>query len=285
MNEIKTVGIIPNPLKDVNFVCTDKIIAALNSMGIKTLLPDEFEKRKNSETVSYNKLYKSSDCLIVLGGDGTILRHSSKAAEYSTPILGVNIGTIGFICEINPDETDELAKLKNGNYSIEERYMLDVSIVRDGKKIKSFTALNDAVIENNGIARLIEIEFSRDGKPVNKYRADGIILSTPTGSTAYSLAAGGPIVDPEIALTCVTPICPHTLTAKPMLFDMHSVLSAKVLSCRNGTPCLSVDGRDIVKLKDGDTVCVEKSKNITKLLRLKSNGFYDIIYQKLAIKI
>ncbi len=284
MEKIKTVGIIPNTLKDSELSYTDRMISKLCSCGIKCLLPTECGVRDGAKTASYEELYRDSDCLIILGGDGTILRHSSGAARYDTAILGVNIGTIGFICELYPDEEDELEKLARGDYDIEKRYMLDVSVIRDGKCIGNFTALNDAVIESEGISKVIAIELYRDDKRIIDYMANGLIVSTPTGSTAYSLAAGGPIVDPETAVTTVTPICPHTLTEKPMIFDMNARLSCKISSMR-GSPCLSVDGRDFLSLKEGDVVRVTKSESFTRLIRLKSLEFYDIIYQKLSIKV
>ncbi len=285
MDKIRTVGIIPNPLKDVDFSCTDKMISKLCSCGVKCLLPEECNEHKNAKRVSYDELYGSSECLIILGGDGTILRHSSNAAKYNIPILGVNIGTIGFICELYPDEYDELEKLAIGEYDIEKRYMLDVSVIRNGKCIGSYTALNDAVIESEGISKVIAIELYRDDKRIIDYMANGLIVSTPTGSTAYSLAAGGPIVDPATCVTTVTPICPHTLTEKPMIFDMNARLSCKISSSRGGLPCLNVDGREYLSLKEGDIVRVTKSESFTRLIRLKKLEFYDIIYQKLSIKV
>lgn len=285
MEKITTVGIIPNPLKDVDFSCTDKMISELRSHGVKCLIPTECGERKGAQSVDYEQLYSSSECLIILGGDGTILRHSSGAARYNTPILGVNIGTIGFICELYPEEYSELGKLASGKYDIEKRYMLDVSVIRDGKCIGNFTALNDAVIESEGISKVLAIELYRDDKRIIDYRANGLIISTPTGSTAYSLAAGGPIIDPETLVTTVTPICPHTLTEKPMIFDMNARLSCKIGAQRGGIPCLNVDGRDFISLKEEDTVRVTKSESFTRLIRLKSLEFYDIIYQKLSIKI
>lgn len=285
MDKITTVGIIPNPLKDVDFSHTDKMIATLRLSGIKCLIPDECGNREGAQSVSYEELYSTSQCLMILGGDGTILRHSSMAAKYNTPILGVNIGTIGFICELCPEEHTELSKLASGDYDIEKRYMLDVSVIREGKCIGSYTALNDAVIESEGISKVIAIELYRDDKRIIDYMANGLIVSTPTGSTAYSLAAGGPIVDPETAVTTVTPICPHTLTEKPMIFDMNARLSCRISALRGGLPCLNVDGRDFLSLKEGDTVRVTKSDSFTRLIRLKSLEFYDIIYQKLSVKV
>lgn len=284
MEKIKTVGIIPNTLKDTDFSYTDRMIAKLRTLDIKCLLPEECGKRDGAESASYEDIYKCAECLIILGGDGTILRHSSGAARYNTAILGVNIGTIGFICELYPDEEKELEKLASGAYDVEKRYMLDVSVIRGGRCIGSFTALNDAVIESEGISKVIAIELYRDDKRIIDYMANGLIVSTPTGSTAYSLAAGGPIVDPETSVTTVTPICPHTLTEKPMIFDMDARLSCKISSMR-GNPCLNVDGRDFLSLKEGDFVRVTKSESFTRLIRLKSLEFYDIIYQKLSIKV
>ncbi len=284
MEKIKTAAILPNILKDASLAYTDDVIDALAKCNITPLLPEEFGKRSGARAIQSSRIFADADCLIILGGDGTILRYSSQAAENSKPILGINIGTIGFICEIAPCHINELSKLAEGSYGIEHRFMLNVDVIRNGACVGSYLALNDAVIENSGAARLIEISLDKDGNHVTDYRADGLIFSTPTGSTAYSLAAGGPIIAPDIAITCVTAICPHTLTAKPMLFDMNSVLCAKV-GHNSSSPYLNVDGRDGVNLCEGDVVRITKSIHTTKLIKLLSTGFYDNIYQKLSVKI
>lgn len=285
MKKIEIAGVVPNYSKTDAVDFSVKVIEKLSALGINPIVPDDFPLKTDTERLSYSEIYNKADCLIVLGGDGTILTHSQNAARSYTPILGINIGTIGFICEIEPSQLDILEKLSLGDYSIEKRYMFDVKVIRDGNVIARYSALNDAVISNNGLPKILEIEFLRNDRFVNNYRADGLIMSTPTGSTAYSLAAGGPIIDPDIELTCVTPVCPHTLTAKPMLFDMDSVLTARVAKCRDARPGLTVDGKSCMELCENDSVQVTKSTNVLELIKLKQTEFYDILYQKLAIKI
>ena len=180
---------------------------------------------------SIQNIYKTSDMIVVLGGDGTIMESARQAALRGTPVLGINLGHLGYLAELEMNELDLLDKVMNGDYRLDRRTMLSATIIGPNQKEKqSGYALNDAVISNGFISRIIDLQLSEDGTPINTYRADGLIISTPTGSTAYSMSAGGPVADPRISCFCVTPVCPQMLSARPILFPDDAILEVKHVS-------------------------------------------------------
>lgn len=227
-------------------------------------------------------VYKEADILIVLGGDGTILEAARRAANRGTPILGINLGHLGYMAELEPAELDQLGRLVTGEYELEERSMLRVEIF-SGNELRSFCyALNDAVISNGSVSRIIDLELSEGGVPVTHYRADGLIIATPTGSTAYSMSAGGALVDPRVPCFCVTPICPHSFIARPMIFSDSAVLEIRNVCVREKMLYLTVDGKMSFELYRNQSVRVTKSNMTTKLIRLKSCGFYHKLREKMS---
>lgn len=236
------------------------------------------------EYVSADKIYTESDLIIVLGGDGTILEAARRAAERSVMILGVNLGRVGYMAELELSELDMLSRLFDGDYKVEERSMLSVEIVsakKNAKKISAF-ALNDAVISNGSVARIVDLELSEGGVPISTYRADGLIVATPTGSTAYSMSAGGPITDPRVNCLCVTPICPHSLVARPLIFPDDAILEVKNICVREKLLYLTLDGRNNYEIYTGDTVKITKSDMKTRLIRLNDSGFYTRLRKKMS---
>lgn len=227
-------------------------------------------------------LYSESDVIIVLGGDGTILESARRAASKGTPILGINLGRLGFMAELELGEIDALDQLFTGNYKLENRAMLRVELLSAQKELRSFCyALNDAVISNGSVSRIIDMELSENGMFVTNYRADGLIIATPTGSTAYSMSAGGAIVDPSVPCMCVTPICPHSFGARPLIFSDTSVLEVKNTSVREKMLYLTVDGRMNFELYRNQTVRITKSKLTASLIRFKDGGFYPKLCHKM----
>ncbi len=226
-------------------------------------------------------VYAEADILIVFGGDGTILEAARRAAQRGTPILGINLGRLGYMAELELSELELLDKLFTGEYELEKRSMLRVELF-SGSELRSFCyALNDAVISNGSVSRMIDLELSEGGVPVTTYRADGLIVATPTGSTAYSMSAGGAIVDPRVDCFCVTPICPHSFAARPMIFSDGSVLEVRNICAREKMLYLTVDGRMNFELYRNQTVRITKSKLQTSLIRLKKCGFYRKLRQKM----
>ena len=239
---------------------------------------------KNREEFRYlpiETMYAEANILVVMGGDGTILEAARRAAQRGTPILGINLGRLGYMAELEPGELDQLSRLVTGDYELETRSMLRVELYA-GNELRSFCyALNDAVISNGSVSRMIELELSEGGVPVTTYRADGLIIATPTGSTAYSMSAGGALVDPRVPCFCVTPICPHSFIARPMIFSDRSVLEVRNVCAREKMLYLTVDGRMNFELYRNQVVRVTKSNLQTNLIRLKSYSFYRKLRQKM----
>ena len=232
--------------------------------------------------VPNSTLYRDMDVIIVLGGDGSILSAARYCLSSGIPILGINLGHLGYMAEMEADELEMLDRLFTGSYSIDEREMLDVSVFRKGKQlVNRASALNDAVISNGSIARMIDLELSEGDIPVTAYRADGLIFSTPTGSTAYSMSAGGPVIDPKMKCICVTPICSHSLAARPIVFADDSVLCVNNICEREKNLFLTLDGKVNFEIYRGDTVRIRRSNSVTRLIRLKERGFYNTLHSKM----
>ena len=229
-------------------------------------------------------VYAEADIIIVLGGDGTILEAARRSAQRETPILGINLGRLGYMAELEMHELDQLSRLFKGDYRIETRSMLRVELYTAGGELRSFCyALNDAVISNGSVSRMIDLELSEGENHVATYRADGLIIATPTGSTAYSMSAGGTVVDPRVPCFCVTPICPHSFVARPLIFSDDTLLSVRNVCVREKMLFLTVDGRINFDLYRNQTVRVTKSSMQTRLIRLKNCGFYRKLKQKMDI--
>ena len=231
-----------------------------------------------------DEVYATADLIVVLGGDGTILEAARRSATRGTPILGINLGRLGFMAELEMRELSDLDKLfEPDGYTLEKRSMLNVELIGAKGNLRSCCyALNDASISNGSIARIVDLELWEGGMPVTSYRADGLIVATPTGSTAYSMSAGGSIVDPRVSCFCVTPICPHSLAARPMIFPDTTVLEIKNICQREKMLYLTVDGRTNYEMYKGDVVRISKSPLQTNLVRLKNCGFYKKLRQKMT---
>ena len=268
------IGIITNEKKDLLFEHTENLINYLAG-------------KKNIEIYKNCDYYEEDICkicniIIVLGGDGTMLKIVPKASKYNVPVIGINLGRIGFMSEIEADEINLLESLFTGDYEIKYRMMLNVDVMnQSGEVLHAGTALNDAVVSHGVLAKLIEIEVLCDGDGIADYRADGVIVATPTGSTAYSMSAGGPIIDPNIECFCVTPVCPYSLVNRPLIFSSESVLEIKNKN-EDTDVYLTIDGQINVKLYENDTVIIRKSGFAAKLITVKKHGFFNVIRDKLS---
>lgn len=238
--------------------------------------------RGNIYFLPIEKLYDEADLVIALGGDGTILDCAKKMARRGKPILGINLGHLGYMAELEMDELADLSRVIEGDYTIDERALVDVEVIgREGNvKYKSY-ALNDAVISNGSVSKIINLELYAEGSLVTTYRADGLIVSTPTGSTAYAMSAGGSIADPKVKCTLVTPICPHSFIARQLIFSDETNLKIKNVSVREKSLMLTIDGKSNCELFREDVVSISKSELSVKLVRLKDCSFYDILSQKM----
>ncbi len=221
------------------------------------------------------------DLIVVLGGDGTLLSVSRSAGSRPVPILGVNLGTLGFLTEITLDELfAAMERVLAGEVRIEPRMRLDVQALRGGESLGRFLALNDAVISGAALARMIDLETSAGGEAVTTYHADGLIVATPTGSTAYSLSAGGPILLPEVQAIVLTPICPHTLTQRPIVLPWSSEIEIVVRSRGEGVR-LTADGQEGLGLREGDVVKVTRSAHSLLLVASPVRNRFEILREKL----
>ena len=240
--------------------------------------------RKHRDAFRYlpmDVMYEQADVVIVLGGDGSILEAARRASPHGKPILGLNLGRLGYMSELEMNELDLLHQLFTGEYTVERRAMLRVELYAGGE-LKSFChALNEAVISNGSVSRIIDLELCENGNPVINYRADGLIIATPTGSTAYSMSAGGPIVDPTVSCVCVTPICPHSFAARPSIFSDRSVLEVKNVCVREKVLYLTVDGKMNFEFYRNQTVRITKSTMETGLIRFKKASFYQKLCKKM----
>ena len=290
------------PIKKVfivtNFNIYDKANAALNvarcmsDLGceIYTLIYNKekiarISKGRNVEDIIYitpEEVYETVDAVIVLGGDGTILDAARRAAPHKIPVMGLNLGRLGYLAELEIGELSMLSRLIEGDYRLEERSMINIEIIDcEGNVKKHEYALNDAVLSNGSISRIVDLELYEGGIPVGNYRSDGMIISTPTGSTAYSLAAGGAIVDPRLNCLCITPICPHSLTSRPLIFSDRADIEIKNVCQREKSLFLTIDGRINYEIFIGERVHVTRSELQTQFICLKDFGFYERLRQKM----
>jgi NAD+ kinase len=224
---------------------------------------------------------EGADFILVLGGDGTLLSAARYVREKEVPILGVNLGGLGFLTEISLDELNEmLSSCLNGDYSVSRRVMLDAVVEREGDEIFTLTVLNDAVITKDALARIIDIETYVDEQYLTTFKADGLILSTPTGSTGYSLAAGGPILYPSLSHIVLTPICPHMLTNRPIILPEEVAVRVRLRSPEERV-ILTLDGQVGFPLEYGDEVVVRTSPYKVNLIRSASKGYFEVLRTKL----
>ena len=225
-------------------------------------------------------LAREVDLLLVFGGDGTMLRVAREIAGSPTPVLGVNIGGLGFLTAVPSDGLDPALKmLWAGDFNFERRALIEASVRCDGHQIRT-TALNDIVISRGAISRLIELDVNVDGNPLTRYRCDGLIVSSPTGSTAYSLAAGGALVFPTADVFALTPISPHTLSNRSLILPLRATIRIKAISPRP-TTMLSADGEIVAELGDGDVVTIRRSRRTVRLMHLADSSFFEALRRKL----
>lgn len=280
---MNVIGLMVN-LKKKGVVClVGEIVRWLENRGCKVLVEKAAAGAIGLARLGTapKSLVEQAECVIVLGGDGTLLRTTRKFALAGTPIIGVNLGHLGFLTEIDlPEVLPALEKLLSGQYIIDERMMLEAQVYRDGQVVEQFVGLNDAVITKGAFARLITLETYVNEQYVNTYPADGLIIASPTGSTAYSLSAGGPLVTPDLDLMLITPICPHTLWARPLVVGPESVIKVVVLSSQ-GEVKLTMDGQHGFRLLQHDQVVLNRAPGKAKFIRLQGRGFFDVLRKKL----
>ncbi len=269
------IAVLPNLDKRGAADVVENLGVLLKKEGIEAYLPDTICSN-NFTLVNEEELYKIADFIITIGGDGTIIRYAKRAALEDKAVLGINAGRMGYLANIEQNELDLISKLKTEQFVIENRMMLEVTIKENEKSINTFYALNDAVITSGFISRIVDINVFVENDSIN-YRADGLIISTPTGSTAYSMSAGGPIIDPTTENICITPICSHSLSAKPILLGANNVIKLKSFSKKRTEIFLTVDGRKVASVKPYTEIIIKKSDKYAKMIRLNDRSFYKTL--------
>lgn len=266
--------------------CADAVRRAaslIRATGRKVLADEATAKAYNLTIPSHptvTSLTQATDLLLVFGGDGTMLRVAREIAGSRTPILGINIGGLGFLTAVSsPDLERALAHIWKGEYSFEPRALLQAESHSGGRVLK-VNALNDVVVSRGSTSRLIDLDVAVDGQPLTRYRCDGLIISSPTGSTAYSLAAGGALVHPTAKVIALTPISPHTLSNRSLVLPLSSTVEIRAASSRPAT-VLSVDGDLLCDLDSGDTIFIRQSRRTVRLMHLAGSSFYEALRRKL----
>ena len=277
----------PNPYRDRDFSCVLEAQRILSAAGVEAKICLAFEVDKSFALPQGVPLFdlqeelRTADALICFGGDGTILHTSKAAARHGIPILGVNIGTVGFMAELESGEMGLLSRLATDDYQIDERMTLYVRLLHEGRVIYRDVALNDAVITKGAVARVIQPSVWLDGVKAMSFSGDGIIAATPTGSTAYSMSAGGPIVEPQADNIILTPICAHNLQPRSLIAAPERKVEIQIGRVNKRNAFLSVDGGRAMRVYGGDSVLIEAGNQKIKLIKLKETSFFDIVISKL----
>ena len=283
---MKKVILTPNPYRDKNFQTVRAALAVLREAGLEVAVCLPFEVDKTYDLprdIHFTRLDRElagASMVICFGGDGTILHMAKAATRHNIPILGVNIGTMGFMAELESTELQQLKRIATGDYTVDNRMMLDVTVFRDRDIIFHDICLNDVAITKGAVARIVHLAVDCDGTQAMECGGDGIIVATPTGSTAYSLSAGGPIVEPEAHSILLTPICAHDVPSRCIVASDKRVITVSLTKNARRNAFLSVDGGKALRMNLGDTARICKSQFVTKLVRLKDRSFYDVVGMK-----
>jgi NAD+ kinase len=279
---VKTIGIAAKITSDVALQYAKRVADDLRARGYEICLDFGTADKLNDRgpCVAKNDLGKKADLLITFGGDGTLLS-VARSAPSGVPVLGVNMGTLGFLTEVAVEEFPEvLERVLSGKYEAEERVTFDVFVEGPQREKRRYRVLNDATINKSALARIIEMNVTVAGQFVSTFRADGLVVSTPTGSTAYNLSAGGPIVYPTMGAVVLTPICPHMLTNRPIV--LPDALDVEIgIVTRNQEIFLTLDGQEGLPITEHDRVCIRKSNETVKLVQSLNKNYFDVLRKKL----
>lgn len=283
---MKNVILAPNPYRDRNFATLRRAMEVLKGAGINARVCLPFEVDRSFELprdIRFSRLDRElpgAEMVICLGGDGTILHMAKAATRKGIPLLGVNIGTMGFMAELESTELDKLTRIASGKYTLDSRMMLDVTVQRDRDILFHDLCLNDVAVTKGAVARIVQLVVKCDGIQAMECGGDGVIVATPTGSTAYSLSAGGPIVEPEAKNILITPICAHDVASRCIVASDKRTVTVEMGENARRNAYLSVDGGKAVRLNMGDVATIRKSHLETKLVRLNERSFYDVVSAK-----
>lgn len=277
-------AVVLNLSKQKAITCAREIAILMLANNAEVLMLSEYRELFKGIQITYidniEEMFESADIAITVGGDGTIIHAAKYSARQNTPLIGVNVGRLGFAAEVEPDETESLLRILKGDYQTESRILLDVEVIKNGKS-RHYLAVNDAIIARGQLSKIVDLKLSLDGEEIANYRADGLLFATPTGSTAYSLSAGGPIVAPQMDCLMMTPVCPHSLFSRSVLFSGESELSITVKIPSECCCVLTIDGEKNVDILAEDRVNIRKSELKLKLISLYKRNFYKRLNEKL----
>jgi NAD+ kinase len=279
---MKNIAIIPNPKKDSNLSVTNRLCATLCKLGFNVYIKEQYSSEILEKINLYSEFPKEAELIIVVGGDGSMLDASVKAIELDIPILGVNLGKVGYLSEVEPDNLEILSRIVSGDYRIEEKMLLSVSANKSGESVVSARlAVNDVIASHDTFLGIADFRLENSVGDCVKYRADGLILSTPAGSTAYSLSAGGPIVSHDIDSIAATPICPHSFFNRSIIFKSNERIKLKNV----GVPDLniSIDGRYFLSLSNNDECIIQMADKKLKVLSFSENNLFSTLFKKMRL--
>ena len=285
---MKNVALIITDTDKLDRQYLSAILAVLREKNCRVLLSDAFREALEplDGTLGFlpGKAYLDGcDLALALGGDGSVIEGARLTAARGIPLAGINFGRLGYMTAMNKDEPERLRDILDGKFRIEERVMLDVAVVRGEDVIQMpHPALNEVILSNAPMTRMQSFDLFCNGIKTQNYRADGIIIATPSGSTAYSLSAGGPVVSPSLDCMIATPLCPHSLTSRPDVFDGTTLIELRNLQCSESKLYIAADGRNIFYLEPGDAVTVRRSATKTKLVRPLNDSFLNTLYRKMS---
>ena len=279
------LAVIPNLSKKDARKYTLQSIDILHRLGAELFMHDEMQQEFAQQPVSFyqgiEELIEHCDIVIAIGGDGTIIHASKYASAANKPVLGINVGRLGYVAGLETNELCSLERLMDGDYTVEERMMLEVSFYQNGKK-QTYQVLNDAIVARGSLSRILDLTVSYQHETVCQYRADGLIVSTPTGSTAYSFSAGGPVMDPTMEGILLTPICPHSIFGRTVVFGADTELFISATSQYNSDMILTLDGDCVAHMEENEVIQIKRSSLTTKLIKLKHRNFYEVAREKLG---
>ncbi|MGI6622485.1 MAG: NAD(+)/NADH kinase [Clostridiaceae bacterium] len=279
---MKIIGVVVGKNKDTEYKHTKLIIKKLLEKGFKVMVKPGVSSCIELPVIESSTLFKDSEFIICVGGDGTFLNTARKAFTYKKPVLGINKGTVGFLAEVEISEIEmAIDSLVTGEYGIQSRMVLDVTVMRNGEKVYENIAINDAVITRMALSRILRLIVMIDDKYADSFSGDGVIISTPTGSTGYSLSAGGPIVQPDMRLVIVSPICPHILHSRSYIASDTKTVSVIIDDKSEIDAILTLDGQEGFTLELGDQIIVKASDESVYFASVKNMDFYDILRAKM----
>ncbi len=286
MEHFRNIGLIGQKGGDLVIDTLRHLIRFLQSCNVNIIVEHETARQiadHGQQECSQKLLGESCDLVIVVGGDGSILSAGRQLARYGVPVLGVNRGRLGFLTDISPSEVeDKVGAVLAGSYKVESRFLLEVHIVRDGQPIGHGDALNDVVVHSGKPVRMLEFDLFIEGEYVYTQRSDGLIVSTPTGSTAYALSAGGPIMHPKLDAIALVPMFPHTLSSRPIVIDAKSEIKIVISASNETHPIVSCDGHNQVSILPGDKIYIRKKAHKLQLLHPTQHNFYESCRSKLG---